>query len=82
MNAFLRSRRWFVIAVSTFIAGSEVAPTQEAKRSEVLIADFEAESYGDWNAEGEAFGSGPAEGTLMCRARTRCISTNRLPRGT
>jgi fructan beta-fructosidase len=30
----------------------------------VLISDFESESYQEWVVEGEAFGSGPARGTL------------------
>ncbi len=29
---------------------------------DILIADFEGEDYGDWVADGEAFGSGPAKG--------------------
>jgi fructan beta-fructosidase len=31
---------------------------------DILIADFEGETYGDWIVTGEAFGSGPARGTL------------------
>jgi fructan beta-fructosidase len=31
---------------------------------DILIADFEGKDYGDWQVEGEAFGSGPARGTL------------------
>lgn len=31
---------------------------------DILIADFEGETYGKWKAEGEAFGAGPAKGTL------------------
>ncbi len=64
MNAFLKTCRWFVMSVSLLIAVSEIARAQEAKRSDILIADFEAETYGDWKVEGEAFDSGPAEGTL------------------
>ncbi|MCX7597284.1 MAG: glycoside hydrolase family 32 protein, partial [Armatimonadetes bacterium] len=30
----------------------------------IIIADFEGETYGAWRAEGEAFGPGPARGTL------------------
>jgi len=30
----------------------------------ILIADFEGKDYGDWKVEGEAFGPGPARGTL------------------
>src|SRR3990172_6284827 len=31
---------------------------------DVLLADFEGATYGDWRATGEAFGPGPARGTL------------------
>jgi fructan beta-fructosidase len=31
---------------------------------DVVIADFEGDTYGDWTVEGEAFGSGPVKGTL------------------
>lgn len=33
-------------------------------RDDILIADFEGPDYGDWKTTGEAFGPGPAEGTL------------------
>jgi fructan beta-fructosidase len=35
-----------------------------ADRPDVLVADFEGETYGDWKTTGTAFGSGPARGTL------------------
>ena len=35
-----------------------------ADRPDVIIADFEGETYGDWTVAGEAFGVGPARGTL------------------
>ena len=35
-----------------------------AARDPILLADFEGEGYGDWQVEGEAFGPGPARGTL------------------
>ena len=31
---------------------------------DILIADFEGADYGAWTVEGEAFGPGPARGTL------------------
>jgi fructan beta-fructosidase len=31
---------------------------------DILIADFEGETYGDWKVTGEAFGPGPARGSL------------------
>lgn len=33
-------------------------------RDDLPIADFEGETYGDWQVSGTAFGSGPARGTL------------------
>jgi fructan beta-fructosidase len=35
-----------------------------ADRPDVLLADFEGETYGDWKTTGTAFGNGPARGTL------------------
>lgn len=35
-----------------------------ARADDVLVADFEADGYGDWQTTGTAFGTGPAEGTL------------------
>jgi fructan beta-fructosidase len=37
-------------------------PLQAAE--DIIIADFEGATYGDWKVEGEAFGSGPAAGSL------------------
>jgi fructan beta-fructosidase len=33
-------------------------------RPDLVVADFEGESYAPWTAEGAAFGAGPARGTL------------------
>ncbi len=44
--------------ISTVIAS--VAMSAE----DILIADFEGKDYGDWKVTGEAFGPGPAQGTL------------------
>jgi fructan beta-fructosidase len=35
-----------------------------AAADDILMADFEAETYGDWTVTGEAFGPGPAKGRL------------------
>ena len=35
-----------------------------AAEPDLLIADFEGTNYGDWKVTGEAFGPGPAQGTL------------------
>ncbi len=37
---------------------------QTPQRDPILFADFEGDDYGDWKVEGEAFGAGPAHGTL------------------
>ena len=47
---------------SLLIAGSAAALA--GVRPEIVIADFEAADYGAWKTTGEAFGPGPAQGTL------------------
>ncbi|MFO0790959.1 MAG: GH116 family glycosyl hydrolase [Pirellulales bacterium] len=37
---------------------------KDAVREPIVFADFEADGYGDWIAEGEAFGTSPVKGTL------------------
>jgi len=39
-------------------------PPPKETRPPVVLADFEAKDYGDWTVSGEAFGTGPAGGTL------------------
>ncbi|MDA0587595.1 MAG: PSD1 and planctomycete cytochrome C domain-containing protein [Planctomycetota bacterium] len=39
-------------------------PMPETPNADILIADFEGDSYGDWKVDGEAFGPHPARGTL------------------
>ena len=29
---------------------------------EIVVADFESDSYGEWKVEGDAFGTGPTAG--------------------
>jgi len=49
----------------TMVLGSAApADTPAAPRPPIVLADFEGENYGDWQVEGEAFGTGPARGTL------------------
>ncbi len=35
-----------------------------AQQPDILLADFEGKDYGSWKTTGEAFGPGPAQGTL------------------
>ncbi|WP_347246480.1 GH116 family glycosyl hydrolase [Thermogutta sp.] len=39
-------------------------PPPTEPRPPKVLADFEGQDYGDWKVEGEAFGTGPAHGTL------------------
>jgi fructan beta-fructosidase len=36
----------------------------QAAAPDIVLADFEGQDYGDWKTTGEAFGPGPAQGTL------------------
>jgi fructan beta-fructosidase len=45
------------VLMSLGVAAADDAPPR-------MLADFNGDDYGDWQATGEAFGSGPARGTL------------------
>jgi len=49
-----------LFALLAILGGSSIYGAE----ADVLIADFEGDDYGDWKVEGEAFGPGPARGTL------------------
>jgi hypothetical protein len=57
-----RANRLFASLLLLTIASVSFA--EETKVLDIVIADFEGEDYGDWIVEGDAFGSGPARGTL------------------
>jgi len=59
-NAALRSD--MLTGVVATIEEVSTPPTPE--RPPVVFADFEGADYGEWTVEGEAFGRGPARGTL------------------
>ena len=59
LNARLATAIAALMVISTPVWSQQAKP-----RPDVLIADFEGSTYGDWKVEGEAFGPGPAEGTL------------------
>jgi fructan beta-fructosidase len=42
-----------------------------AAQPDIVIADFEGETYGDWKTTGDAFGSGPAHGSAAAGGRER-----------
>ncbi|MEE8451338.1 MAG: hypothetical protein V3R99_05460 [Thermoguttaceae bacterium] len=50
------------VLIWAMVAASTTALARGA--DDLLIADFEGNSYGDWKIEGEAFGQEPAGGTL------------------
>ncbi len=50
--------------VLLFAAVVSVGSTLQAASDDMVIADFERPTYGDWKVTGEAFGPGPARGTL------------------
>lgn len=52
------------VALCGFLCGSLCADPILADPADWLIADFEGATYGDWVVTGEAFGPGPARGTL------------------
>jgi uncharacterized protein (DUF608 family) len=47
-------------------------------RPAILLHDFEGETYGDWVATGDSFGSGPASGTLANQNRVTGFVGRRL----
>jgi fructan beta-fructosidase len=55
-----------LLLVSTFVlcATFTGAVQGQETRPDIVAADFEGPDYGGWRATGEAFGSGPARGTL------------------
>ena len=52
----------FSVWVCLFLA--PISRAFPADPPDLVVADFEGDSYGAWQAEGEAFGSAPARGTL------------------
>jgi len=52
--------RWTLTLALVALAGGPVV----AAEGDLLIADFEGDTYADWVSTGEAFGTGPAPGTL------------------
>jgi len=50
---------WVALAVVFAACGARARAADD-----ILIADFEGKDYGEWKVEGEAFGPGPARGSL------------------
>lgn len=45
---------------------------------DILIADFEGDEFGDWQVSGDAFGKGPAKGTLQGQMQVSGFMGKRL----
>jgi fructan beta-fructosidase len=52
------------LVTSLSLLGCIAALGRSAELPDVMVADFEGADYGSWKATGEAFGPGPARGTL------------------
>ena len=52
------------ICVGAWILALPECVAAPSASDDILIADFEQDTYGDWQTTGEAFGPGPAHGTL------------------
>ncbi len=63
----MRFRTTSVPALAVVLVLAAVPAVRAAE--DILIADFEGTDYGDWKVEGEAFGPGPARGTLPGQMR-------------
>ena len=59
-DVHMKTRTRHICLLAGWLAISGVLHAAE----NIVIADFERDDYGDWKADGEAFGPGPAKGTL------------------
>ena len=62
MPSFRPLALW-LCAAGVLLAPTE-APAADPPRADLVIADFDGESYGAWTVEGSAFGTAPARGAL------------------
>jgi fructan beta-fructosidase len=56
--------RFQLARVAAIAATMMIHGAAHADQPDTLVADFEGKDYGAWTSEGDAFGSGPARGTL------------------
>jgi len=47
-----------------FVVWGSVTQAAGIAADDIVLADFEGKDYGDWKVTGDAFGTGPAHGTL------------------
>jgi fructan beta-fructosidase len=65
---------WLAVSLIGYALLGDVpgdAASKEAigQHPDILVADFERQDYGNWKVEGDAFGTGPAAGTLPNQSR-------------
>lgn len=53
-----------IVMLSIAVSAMSLESRLCADEPDLVIADFESDTYGDWKTTGEAFGPGPARGTL------------------
>ena len=63
ISSFVRLLGLSCVTLVVLLASSNLF-AQESARQDIVIADFEGDSYGDWKAAGDAFGEQPVAGTL------------------
>ncbi len=56
--------KMLIALCSLFAAVMLVTPSLAVAAEDILVADFEGPDYGAWKTTGDAFGTGPARGTL------------------
>src|SRR5438046_2956741 len=61
MDSYLTNQNVGMMALCALLCASAL---HAAEKPDLLLADFEGTNYGAWKASGEAFGPGPAHGTL------------------
>src|SRR5208283_4355925 len=66
-STLFSSGRWTAklkMAGRLVLACAALAALNLRAAEDIVLADFEGATYGDWKTTGDAFGSGPAQGTL------------------
>jgi sucrose-6-phosphate hydrolase SacC (GH32 family) len=53
-----------LLIIALALLGIAITAIIADERPDILYADFEGDTYGDWKTTGTAFGNGPARGTL------------------
>lgn len=59
----LAKLRWLLTLCCVLVL-HVAAFADETTHADIVVADFESATYGEWQVEGDAFGDGPATGTL------------------